>query len=116
MRDCTLEEIIAGGLCAECTGPEGEHLRYRPQMQRAGVGRLVGVRWPAVWGDGDWRLLEVFRSGHDWGCLPARVAGNGFPTGAGFRLPHIPCASWRPESAGRSPDSRTTSQLEGDRA
>jgi hypothetical protein len=96
----TLEKVIATGCRATSVGSDGAELRYRPEVQHADVGPLVEVRWPAVWGDGDWRLLEVFKSGDDWGCLPARVADNGF-TGRSFRLPRVPSGSWSESSDSR---------------
>ena len=94
MGECTLDEIIAAGCCGENCGCDGVRLRYRPELQRAGVGVLVEVQWPAAWPDSEWRLVEVFRSGSDWGCLPARLAENGFPKGTAFRLPEIPGRAW----------------------
>ncbi len=94
MRECTLDEIIAARCGGENSGLDGVRLRYRPELQRAGVGALVEVQWPAAWPDAAWRLVEAFKSGDDWGCLPARSAENGFPKGAAFRLPEIPGCGW----------------------
>jgi hypothetical protein len=93
MDERALEEVIATGRCATSLSPDGAELRYRSDVQLPEVGPLVEVRWPAAWGDDAWRLIEVFKSGDDWGCLPARVAENGF-RGRSFRLPRVPSASW----------------------
>ena len=60
MGECTLDEIITAGCSGENCGCDGVRLRYRPQLQRAGVGALVEVQWPAAWPDSEWRLVEVF--------------------------------------------------------
>lgn len=100
MDERTLETVIATHRHATNVGRDGAELRYRPEVQRLEVGPLVEARWPTVWGDDDWRLLEVFRSGADWGCLPARVVGNGF-NGRSFRLPSIPDGSWAESAESR---------------
>lgn len=93
MRRFALAEIIEAGRYGESFTAEGVELRYRPQLQREGRA-LLEVKWPAAWQDDTWRLLEVFRSGGSWACLPARALQNGFAVGQRLRLPKIPDRPW----------------------
>jgi hypothetical protein len=97
LREFTLEEVVDGGLYAENVWVEDVFLRYRPELQRKDMNPLLEAHWPGVWHEDNWRLVEIFKSGDEWGCAPAPVSGNGFPKGGPggpFRLPHIPGYVW----------------------